>query len=158
MIYVIGVAVVVAIYIILDTAMGAPFPNTEDNTMPLAPEGSPVLGPAEIGSVAFKAGFRDTDLIVAVAVALAESNGYVKAYNPEVKANTPPGRGSYGLWQIYRKAHPEFDSWDLYDPQVNANAAYSVYQAAGRSFHPWSTFINNLYEANLGKAQDAVNV
>ena len=158
MIYFLGVAALVGVYFLLDTAMGAPTPNSEDVSMPVAPEGSQVLGPVDIGRLAFQAGFRDTDLIIAVAVALAESGGHIMAYNPETKANTPQGRGSYGLWQIYRKAHPEFDSWDLYDPQKNAEAAFSVYQGAGRSFHPWSTFTANVYENFLGVANDAVNV
>ena len=48
--------------------------------------------------------------------------------------------GSYGLWQIYRKAHPEFAGDDLFDPETNARAAFKVWQSAGRSFRPWSTF------------------
>jgi hypothetical protein len=110
-----------------------------------------------IASVAATAGFQDNDLVVAVAVALAESGGNPLAYNPETAAGTPQGRGSVGLWQIYRKAHPEFDSWDLTDPQTNANAAFSVYSAAGQSFSPWSTFNNGAYISRLSDAQNRVN-
>lgn len=95
------------------------------------------------------AGFAGADLVTAVAVALAESGGDPKAYNPETAAGAPEGKGSYGLWQIYLNAHPEFEGWDLYDPQKNALAAFSVYQAAGNSFHPWSTFKNGIYTAHV---------
>jgi len=107
--------------------------------------------------VASNAGFEGSDLITAVAVALAESGGNPKAYNPEVAAGTPAGRGSFGLWQIYRKAHPEFDGWDLFDPQQNATAAFQVFTAAGDSFSPWSTFKSGAYQAHLAAAQDRVN-
>ena len=101
-----------------------------------------------IARAAYDAGFRGQDLLTAVAVAYAESGGNPNNYNPEVnaKGGTPPGMGSYGLWQIYRKAHPEFASWDLTDPATNARAAFSVWQhgrspsGAQPSFWPWTTF------------------
>lgn len=116
-----------------------------------------VIPISQIASVAAAAGFAGADLVTAVAIALAESGGNSAAYNPETAAGTPPGQGSYGLWQIYRKAHPEFSDWDLTDPQTNANAAFSVYSAAGSSFRPWSTFKNGAYVARLQSAQVAVN-
>lgn len=100
------------------------------------------LSPSQIADLAYRAGFRGTALTMAVAVALAESSGNPSAYNPETAAGTPSGKGSYGLWQIYRNAHPEFASVNLFDPSLNAMAAYSVYRAAGNSFTPWSTFNN----------------
>jgi hypothetical protein len=115
------------------------------------------LSTLDIATYAALAGFTGDDLVLAIAVALAESNGNPRAYNPETAANTPQGKGSYGLWQIYRKVHTEFDSVDLYDPQENANAAYQVYRAAGSSFRPWSTFKNNAYVAHLDSAQGAIN-
>jgi soluble lytic murein transglycosylase-like protein len=97
------------------------------------------------------AGF-DTDSNTAAAIALAESSGDPNAYNPEKNAHlgpgyhdAPDGKGSFGLWQIYSNAHPEFDGQDLTDPQTNANAAYSIYAAAG-GFSPWSTFKSGAYQ------------
>lgn len=113
------------------------------------------MTPTEIASVAAAAGFTGYDLTTAVAVALAESGGNVNAYNPEVAAGTPTGYGSYGLWQIYEKAHPEFATWNLFDPQLNAQAAFSVYTNAG-GFRPWSTFNSGAYQAYLQTAQDAI--
>jgi hypothetical protein len=99
------------------------------------------------------AGFSGTDLATAVAIALAESGGDPTAYNPERAAGAAAGHGSYGLWQIYTTAHPEFAGENLTDPQTNANAAFSVYAGAGNSFHPWSTFKSGAYLAYV----DAVN-
>lgn len=101
----------------------------------------------QILAVAANAGFSGSDLATAAAVAMAESGGDETAYNPELSAagGTPVGQGSYGLWQIYLKKHPEFDPNSLYDPQSNASAAYSIYRAAGGSFTPWTTYTHGLY-------------
>jgi len=109
-----------------------------------------ILTPAQISYYAQNAGFSGDDLAIAVAVAMAESGGNPVTYNPETaaKGGTPDGEGSYGLWQIYLKDHPEYTYSNLYDPQTNANAAHDVYSAAG-GFHPWSTFNSGAYQAYL---------
>jgi len=106
-------------------------------------------------TLAANAGFTGSDVNVAAAIAMAESGGNSNDYNPETRAKggTPQGQGSFGLWQIYLHAHPEFASWNLYDPQTNANAAFSVYQAAGFSFSPWTTFRSGQYMAYLQQFQ-----
>lgn len=119
--------------------------------------GNTKLSAMDIATYAALAGFGGDDLITAVAVALAESSGDTRAYNGELQAGTSFGRGSFGLWQIYRQAHPEFDNIDLFDPQENANAAYQVYRAANSSFRPWSTYKNNSYVAHLDAAYGAIN-
>jgi len=114
------------------------------------------LSAQEIAQFASRAGFTGTDLQTAVAIALAESSG-----NPQAHGDTGlgSGSGSFGLWQIYSDAHPEFglDFTTLYDPQTNADAAYSVYASAGYSFSPWSTFKGGQYQAYMGQAGEAVN-
>ena len=97
----------------------------------------------QIAVLAANAGFTGEDLAMAVAVALAESSG-----DPEVLGDNDK---SVGLWQIYVPLHPEFEGWDLTDPQQNANAAHSVYVKAGHSFKPWTTFKN----IALGKTPNA---
>lgn len=92
---------------------------------------------AQLESLAMSAGFSATDAVTAAAVALAESSG-----NP---AAVGDGGNSIGLWQIYLPAHPEFSGEDLTDPQTNANAAFSVWQAAGGSFSPWTTYGSGAY-------------
>lgn len=107
----------------------------------------------QLVALASQAGFSGPDLAIAVSIALAESGGDPQAYNPERAANTPQGYGSFGLWQIYLKAHPEYKGMNLFDPPANAMAAFSIYTAAGNSFRPWSTFKNGMYVAHV----DAVN-
>lgn len=109
------------------------------------------LSATQIAQYAANAGFTGDDLVTAVAIALAESSG-----NPNADNTADPG-GSIGLWQIDRGYHPEFAGEDLTDPQTNANAAFSVYSAAGNSFSPWSTFKNGAYQAHIAEAQNAVN-
>lgn len=110
-----------------------------------------------IARYAYDAGWRGTDLVTAVAIAYAESGGNPQSYNPETAAGTPVGSGSVGLWQVYRKAHPEFASWDLNDPATNARAAYSVWKQAGQKFRPWSTYQHGSHLKYLAKAAGEVN-
>jgi Lysozyme like domain len=104
---------------------------------------------SELLTLAQNAGFQGQDAATAAAVALAESGGNPKNYNPETAAGAPANMGSYGLWQIYLNVHPEFSGQNLYDPATNAAAAFSVYQAAGNSFSPWTTFKTGAYLAHL---------
>lgn len=103
----------------------------------------------ELVSLAQSAGFQGNDAQIAAAIAIAESSGRPNIYNPETAMPTPPQKGSYGLWQIYLNAHPEFSGQNLFDPVTNAQAAFLVYSAAGNSFSPWSTFTNGAYAAYL---------
>lgn len=109
----------------------------------------------EILKYAQDAGFGN-DAPIAAAIAMAESGGDTTAYNKEPqdvpgrygRDNEDDGLGSYGLWQIYRAAHPEASCADLTDPSVNAYFAFQVYSAA-RGFHPWSTFNSGAYQNYL---------
>jgi len=99
-------------------------------------------GPDSIPGYARAAGFSGTDLAIAVAIAYAESSG---------DANAIGDNGdSIGLWQINLPNHPEYEGVDLYDPQTNANAAFAIYQQAGESFSPWTTFKTGAYTQYLG--------
>jgi hypothetical protein len=115
--------------------------------------GSSKLSAQDIAGFAANAGFSDSDLQVAVAVALAESGG-----DPNANGDTTltPG-GSVGLWQINLKAHPEYTAAQLTDPQANASAAYAVYSAAGNSFQPWTTYKSGAYSGFIVAAQEGVN-
>lgn len=115
-----------------------------------------VIDASQIYQYATGAGFSGDDAVTATAIALAESSGDTEAYNPETQANAPEGKGSYGLWQIYLNAHPEYAGENLYNPSTNASAAFDIYQNAG-GFNPWSTYKNGAYQAHLQDAQDAAN-
>ena len=128
--------------------------------------GGSVIGKKITGIAVYarNAGFQGVDLITAVAIALAESSGNPDAqgdYTLDGKIVSPGTQGavptSFGLWQIHLTVHPEFNGQNLFDPQTNANAAYSIYRAAGNSFHPWSTYINGAYTAHLDEAGRMVN-
>lgn len=105
--------------------------------------------PWTIAGVASTAGFTGGDLVIAVAVAYAESSG-----NP----NSVGDNGdSIGLWQINLPNHPEYQGVNLTDPQTNANAAFAIYSAAGNSFSPWTTFRNGAYQQNIDQANSDVS-
>lgn len=108
----------------------------------------------QISQFASNAGFSGSALTTAVAIALAESSGNPSAYNPETASGTPTGLGSYGLWQIYLNAHPEYAGSNLYDPQTNANAAYAIYSNNSSSFNAWSTYKNGAYAQYLPQASN----
>jgi Lysozyme like domain len=114
-----------------------------------------VLSASQIAEYASAAGFSGDDLVTAVAVALAESGGDPNAHGD---TDLGSGTGSFGLWQIYSDAHPEYKPFtQLYDPRRNANAAYAIYKEAGSSFTPWSTYNGGEYEEYLDNAQQGVN-
>ncbi len=118
---------------------------------------SHVLTPRQIAQHAYDAGFRGRSLTTAVAVALAESSGDPHSHNA-----VPPDN-SYGLWQVNmlgalgpeRRAafHLKSDA-ELFDPAVNARAAWSI-SSHGSSFRPWSTYTNGMYRDHLGAARKA---
>jgi hypothetical protein len=127
--------------------------ESDVNDLPF-PSGNVGKLPASIIAVyAESAGFQGPDLQVAVAVALAESGGDPNAVGD---LDITPG-GSIGLWQVNLKAHPGYTAYQLFDPQANANAAYSIYQDAGNSFIPWSTYTGGQYSAFIVQAQQGVN-
>lgn len=115
------------------------------------------LGIPQLIEVASSAGWSGEDLVIAVAVALAESGG-----DPGIigDVNVPhPGSASYGLWQINSYWHPEFgpDFTKLFDPQTNANDAYQIYVQAGDSFSPWSTYKSGAYQAYLSQVSSGAS-
>jgi hypothetical protein len=116
-----------------------------------APAGKAILSSDQLYGLAADAGFDGDDLDNAVAIALAESGGNANAYNPETAAGTPAGKGSFGLWQIYLNANPQFSGLNLFDPSTNAMAAFQLYSQAG--FALWSTFKSGAYLAFLGGSE-----
>jgi hypothetical protein len=92
------------------------------------------LTAAQIYQYAMNAGFNEQTAIIATAVALAESGG-----NTNARLYNPPVEDSRGLWQINLLAHKQYASWNLYDPQQNALAAFQVSEG-GKNFGPWSTY------------------
>lgn len=110
---------------------------------------------AALVQLAQNAGFG-ADSQTAAAIAMAESGGDPNAYNPEPqdvpgkydRVSADDGLGSYGLWQIYAAAHPEFNGQDLTDPDTNAGAAFQTYTNSS-GFRAWSTFKSGAYQKYL---------
>jgi Lysozyme like domain len=117
----------------------------------------PTLSASEIKGYAKNAGFSGNDLDIAVAVALAESEGNTKAHN---------GKGeddSYGLWQINmfgsmgpgrRRDFALASDADLYQPDVNAKAAYKIWKSQGWK-RGWTTYSSGKYIKFLPAAKAA---
>lgn len=86
------------------------------------------------------AGFPNPKL--AAAIAMAESGGV-----PNALASTSR-EYSVGLWQINRKAHPEFTQEELSDPEKNAAVAF-VISKGGTDWSPWTTYTSGAYKMFL---------
>lgn len=113
------------------------------------------LSSAQIKTYAQQAGFQGDVVDTMVAIAYAESGGDPRSHN-----STPPD-DSYGLWQINmigslgparRKEFGIKDNTELFDPAVNAKAAYKVYKSSG--LKAWTTYTSGKYKQFLNGASD----
>jgi hypothetical protein len=102
------------------------------------------------------AGFRGNGIVVAAAVAMAESQG-----NPLSIDYDSNGTTDYGLWQINWPTHAGVlgivDPTTLYDPATNAEAAY-VISDHGTNWRPWVTYQTGAEIPYLLAAKAAVSV
>jgi hypothetical protein len=150
------------------------------------------LSPHEVADLAIKAGFskttivpgtKDTEAVVAVAVAFAESSADTDAISRTTASTTSDpksvGNRDHGIFQLsgrwqYDKIQAAGGRWR--DPSANVKMAYDIFKAAGRTFTPWMVFAKNattgiapyeqfLPDARLGVMQpwpyvndDAVNL
>ncbi|MEY2579605.1 MAG: hypothetical protein QOI49_2429 [Verrucomicrobiota bacterium] len=114
------------------------------------------LSYADVATVASKAGFRSWGLVMAVAIAQAESSRYVNVVN----RNPSPPTDDLGLWQINDYYHSNstghasgselYDADHLYNLNLytassveayNAAAAFAI-SSSGSSWTQWATFYN----------------
>jgi hypothetical protein len=105
---------------------------------------------AELQTLASSAGFTGSDVNIAAAVALAESGGNSRSYNPVGKDD------SYGLWQINmkgslgpdrRKKFGITSNAALFEPAVNARAAKMIHDSSG--WGAWTTYTRGTYKKFL---------
>jgi len=125
------------------------------------------LSAEQVAQVAYQAGFRGDDLIKIVAIAKRES-----VYNPAAhRTDRDPSAlsGDMGLWQInytnwnvVSQALGLTDKRQLFDPVINAQAAFVLYRQAG-GLQPWSMTAGGwsangdpMYGTNVNAAQVAV--
>jgi hypothetical protein len=116
---------------------------------------SNILKPEQIALVASEVGFTGENLVIAVAIALAESNGNALAHG-DLKLSP---YGSYGLWQINSRAHPDLiglpaNKSNWFDPWFNASFAFKI--SGGVNWKPWSVFIHESYKSKMVEAQTGV--
>lgn len=125
--------------------------QTGGSSPPQSPNGT--LSPQQIGFYASRAGFTGQNLVIAIAVALAESGGSVGAINTANK----DGSTDRGLWQI-NSVHKQFQQSRLFDPAYNAFAAFQI--SGGHNWFPWATYTTTdprrSYTRFLNDAQKAV--
>jgi len=117
------------------------------------------LSPHEVASLVIKAGFspttivpgtKDSEAVVAVAVAFAESS----ADTDVISRTTAPitsdpasiGQRDHGIFQLsgrwqYPKIQANGGRWR--DPEINVKIAYDIFKGAGRTFTSWSVFTKN---------------
>lgn len=99
----------------------------------------------QIAGYAHGAGFRGVNLVIAVAVSLAESGGNTNATNHDADGST-----DFGLWQI-NSVHADLlstGSWS--NPAANARMAFAVWKGSGWS--AWTTFNSGAYRSHLAEA------
>jgi hypothetical protein len=107
-----------------------------------APTGD--LGAAAIAAHAYRAGFRDQDINIAVAVARAESGWDAKATNQNSN-----GSVDYGLMQINSIHEAILATGNWADPGDNMAMAHTIWVDAGKSWGPWVTFWSGSYQKYL---------
>lgn len=104
------------------------------------------LGPRAVAILAHTAGFRDDELFTAVQVCGAESWMFTRAYNDNIDDQTGQVVSrDVGLWEINIPASLIGSSAEeaLYDPQTNANRAFTMWR--NRGWQPWAAYTSGVY-------------
>lgn len=128
-------------------SLGTPGGGTGGNVTSPASGADGLLTIDQVAKLALDVGFNHDDAATAVSIAKRESHFNPKAHNP-----VPPD-DSYGLWQINmleplgtaRKAQFGIQGSPghyeaLFDPATNAKALKKVWESAGNSWTPWTTY------------------
>jgi hypothetical protein len=104
---------------------------------------------ARVAAYAHTAGFSGNDLIVAVAIAKAESGWQMVRGGPNKN-----GTYDWGIWQINDSNKPSMSTRN--NATSNALAAYRLYQGRGRKFTDWATYNDGTYQKSMSAAAEAV--
>lgn len=115
-----------------------------------SPEWGKHFLPRELAKLCYQAGWTDAKrLAVAVAVCIAESNGYEHRTN-----HNPDGSIDRGLWQINDRAYPNVTDEMAFDAVKATRFARQIYVGRNNQFTAWSAFNNGQYkgERALGYA------
>lgn len=115
------------------------------------------LSPSGIAGAASAAGFTGSDLVTAVAIALAESSGETGVIGPLPSGKNTDGTSDYGLFQINSSHTALLSQGNWKDPIANAKMAYSLYVSRGRTFKDWVSYTSGTYLLHMPAAQIGVN-
>lgn len=103
----------------------------------------------QVANAAYAVGLRGDSLVTAIAIAGAES-GYELGAHGDVSIG-----GSYGPWQIYIPAHPEYSpEWLTESYLNNAQAMYQI-SGGGSNWMPWTTYFEGTYQKHMAEAEQA---
>ena len=117
--------------------------SSSSTSKPVEIQGSGVLSPEQVKSLAKNSGFTDSESDIVVKIAKGESSFNPKAHNDDASM----GDNSYGLMQINmlgnmgperRKLFGIQSNEQLKDPQTNMDAAFKIFQSQG--FPAWTVY------------------
>lgn len=109
------------------------------------------LSGGQVARAAYAAGWRGADLVIAVAVAKAESG-----WNPTATNQNTNGSTDIGLFQVNSVHAAILATGNPLDPTDNARMAFQVWTDAGQRWGPWVTYWRGTYKQHLEDAQAAV--
>lgn len=93
------------------------------------------------------------NIAIATATAIGES-GKGDPKLADTEAQNPAG--AYGLWQIFKPAHPElFKKYNWSNPADNAKMAFIIWADAGGSWKPWVIYTTGIYLQYLDRGRKA---
>jgi hypothetical protein len=108
-------------------------------------------GDVKLAQTARSGGFSGNGEVMAVAVALAESQGWTQA----VRVDTDCSHDR-GLWQISNRWHSGISDAQAFNAVNCARAARTI-SSGGSDWTSWTTYQNGAYRQFLSRAQKAVH-
>ena len=105
--------------------------------------------------LADQVGFHGAGLVIAVAVAMAESSLRVRAVHDDPGGRGVPPSIDRGLWQINSVAHPDISEAEAFNPTDNARAALEI-SDHGTDWQPWTTYRDGAYKSHLAAVRSAL--
>lgn len=113
-----------------------------------------ILPDNAIASYAARNGFTGNGIVMAVAIALAESGGDTNARGVNRSKSGTVLSVDRGLWQINSVYHKEVADSCAYDANCSAGAAYRI-SNRGTDWRQWSTYGNGRYRQFMQRALSA---
>lgn len=146
-----SLVVILSAGVALPASAGAP-PGGGDASLPAI-----VQPPKKCADASDKAGWAGLDLVVATAVALAESGCDPAAASVNGPTQgCPDGSTDRGIFQINSCYHSEVSDACAYNRGCNARAAYAIWDNDHDSFNQWTVYIQRTFKSHLTEARKAV--